>query len=83
LQMLPAGGGRRVLGELEYEVEDVADVLRKVRDMGVEVTVIDCEEADLIVLERHELREVRGADAVQIFRQLATAGAHYKLQNRE
>ena len=65
--MLSAGRGRRVLGELEYEIEYLANVLGEIGDVLVERAVIDGEETDLVVLKRHELGEVRCADFVQVF----------------
>src|SRR5260370_29540639 len=68
LEMLSAGRGRRVLGELEYEIEDLSDVLGEVGDVLVEGPVIYGEETNLVVLQRHELCEVGSADFVQVFR---------------
>src|SRR5260370_18751843 len=67
LKMLSARRGRRVLGEFEYEIEHLADVLGEIGNVGVEGAVIDGEETDLVVLERHELGEVGCADFVQVF----------------
>src|SRR5207249_3917960 len=55
LQVFSARRRRRVLGEPEDEIEDLSDVLGEVGDVFVKRAVIDREEADLIVLERHEL----------------------------
>src|ERR1700692_4166931 len=68
LEEFSAGRGRRVLVELEYEIEDLADVLGEVGDVLVEEAVIYGEETNLVVLQRHELCEVRCADLVQVFR---------------
>ena len=62
----PARRRRRVLGEFEYEIEDVPDILGEVGDVLVERSVVDGEEPDLVVLQRHELREMRRADGVQV-----------------
>src|SRR6266853_1040867 len=58
LQVLCARGRRRILGEFEDDVEDMADVLGEVADVVVERAVVHGEEAQLLVLEGHELREM-------------------------
>src|SRR5882724_5366698 len=67
LKVLLAWRGWRVLGELEDKIEDMADVLGEIGNVFVERAVIDREETDLVVLKRHELREVGCADTVQVF----------------
>jgi hypothetical protein len=48
-------------------------------DVLVERAVIDSEETDLVVLQRHELREVGCADLVQVFRRPVAARAQDQL----
>src|SRR5882762_3947528 len=67
LEILSAGRRWRALGELEQQIENLPDILGEICDVLVERTVIDREETNLVVLERHELRKVRGADFVEIF----------------
>ncbi len=67
LEMLSAWGRRRVLGELEDKIEDLADILGEIRDVGVEAAIVDGKEADLVVLKRHELCKMRRADTIQVF----------------
>src|SRR6266566_6401423 len=67
LEVLSAGRARRVFGELEYEVKDLSDILSKVGDVLLEGAIVDREEPDLVVLERHELGEMGRADGIQIF----------------
>src|SRR5271163_4330057 len=66
LKMSPARRRRRILGEFEYEVEHAADIFREIGDVFVEGAIVDREEADLIVLQRHELRKMRRADGIEI-----------------
>src|SRR5260221_11846707 len=81
LQVLSAWRGRRVLGELEYEIEDLANVLGEIGNVLVEGAVVDRKEPDLVILEWNELREMRRADLVQVFRRAAPANAqdHFDL----
>ncbi len=65
--MLSTRRRRRALGEFEYQIEDLADVLGEIGNVVVETAVIDSKETDLIVLKRHELGEVGCADFVQVF----------------
>src|SRR5207248_6345905 len=67
LKVLSAGRRRRALGEFEYEIKHLSDVLGEIGDVGIERAVIDGEETDLVVLQRHELGKVRRAYFVQIF----------------
>src|SRR5882757_8491144 len=67
LEVHSAWRGRRVLGELENEIEDRSDVLGKIGDVFVERAVVDRKETNLVVLQRHELCEVRRADFVEVF----------------
>src|SRR6266480_5321688 len=67
LKVLSAGRRRRPLGEFEYEIKHLSDVLGEIGNVGVERAVIDGEETDLVVLQRHELGKVRRPDFVQIF----------------
>src|SRR5712672_127924 len=67
LEVLSAWRGRRGGGELEDEIEDLSDVLGEIGNVGVESAVIHREETDLVVLQRHELGEVRRANFVQVF----------------
>ena len=78
LEVLSAGRGRRVLCEFEYQIEDVSDVLGEIGNVGVKAAIVDGKETNLVVLERHELREVRCANGIQILsrsRPLSRAGA--------
>src|SRR5450631_921726 len=68
LQVLSARRRRRVLRELEDEVEYLPDILREIGDVFVERAVVDGKESDLVVLERNELGEVRRSDLIQIRR---------------
>src|SRR5437773_6754809 len=79
LEVLSAWRGRRVLGELEDEVEDLSDVLREIGDVLVEGAVIHGEETNLVVLERHKLREVWRADGVEVFRRSSPSRAQEQL----
>src|SRR5216683_8062403 len=83
LQVLSAWRRRRALGKPEDKIEDLSDVLGKVGDVFVERAVIDRKEADLIVLERYELREMRRADGVQVFRRPFPARAQDQLYSDE
>src|SRR6267154_1007634 len=67
LKVLSAGRRRRALGEFEYEIKHLSDVLGEIGNVGIERAVIDGEETDLIVLQWHELGKVRRAYFVQIF----------------
>ena len=67
LEVLSARRGRRVLGEFEYQIEDVSDVLGEIGNVGVKAAIVDGKETDLVVLERYKLREVGCADGVQVF----------------
>src|SRR5205814_3132728 len=67
LKVLSAGRRRRALGEFEDKVKHLSDVLGEIGNVGVERAVIDGEETDLVVLQRHELGKVRCAYFVQIF----------------
>src|SRR5271167_4937861 len=58
LQVFPAGRRWRVYAEFEYQIEDLSDVLGEVGDVGVKGAVIHSKETDLVVLQRHELREM-------------------------
>ncbi len=53
---------------LNIKIEDRSDVFGEIGNVFVERAVIDRKETNLVVLQRHELREVRCADFVQIFR---------------
>src|SRR5207244_3113832 len=75
LKVLSARRWRRVLGELENEIEDLSNVLGEVGNIFVERTVVDGKESDLVVLEWNELREMRRADLVQVFCRPAAANA--------
>ena len=66
LEVLSAWRRWRILGELEYEIEDLSDVLGEIGNVVIEIAVVDGEETDLVVFERHELGEVGCADAVQV-----------------
>src|SRR5450432_3500114 len=68
LQMLSAWRGRRVLSEFEYKIEDRSYVFGKIGNVLLERAVIDGEETDLVILQRHELCEVGCADLVQVLR---------------
>src|SRR6266481_3423851 len=67
LKMFSAGRRRRALGEFEYEIKHLSDVLGEIGNVGIERAVIDGEETDLVILQRHELGKVRRADFVQVF----------------
>src|SRR5260370_20245691 len=67
LKVLSAWRGRRVLGEFEYKIEDFSDILGEIGNVRVEAAIVDGKETDLVVLKRHELREMGRADAVQVF----------------
>src|SRR5438105_13837407 len=67
LKVLSAGRRRRALGEFEYEIKHLSDVLGEIGNVGIERAVIDGEETDLVVLQRHELGKVRCAYFIQIF----------------
>src|SRR5271169_919838 len=75
LQVLPARRWRRVLREFKDQVEHFPDVLCEVGNVRVERTVIHGKETNLVVLERHELREVRRTDLVQVLGCPATSRA--------
>ena len=60
------GDGGEPLVNLNKKIKDFPDVPREVIDVLVERAVVDGKEAHLPVLERHELREVRRADLVQV-----------------
>ena len=53
----------------------MANILREIRNVLVEGAVLDGEETDLVVLQRHELSEMRRADSIQIFRRSTRPGA--------
>src|SRR5580658_1488791 len=65
LQVFTAGRRRRVYAEFEYQIEDLSDVLGEVGDVCIKGAVIHSKKTNLVVLERHELREVGRADLVQ------------------
>src|SRR4029077_16314602 len=67
LEVLSAWRGRRVLGEFEYKIEDMADILGEIGNVRVDAASVDGKEPDLVVLKGHELREMRRADGVQVF----------------
>src|SRR5882724_8117133 len=67
LKVLSARRRRRALGEFEDKVKHLSDVLGEIGNVGIERAVIDGEETDLVVLQRHELGKVRRAYFVQIF----------------
>src|SRR5450432_1892171 len=79
LQVLSTWCWRRVHGELEDQIENLADVLGEVGNVGIERTVIHSEETNLVVLKRHELRKMGSADFVQVFRRPAPARAKEQL----
>src|SRR5436305_7681120 len=54
LEMHSTRRGWRVFREFEDEVEHRTDIFRKVSDVFLERAVMDREEADLIILQRHE-----------------------------
>src|SRR5436190_23102852 len=83
LKVLSAGRRRRILRELEDEIEDLADVLGEIGDVFVERAVVDGEKTDLIVFERNELGEVRRANLVQVFRGPAAPRAQDQLYRDE
>src|SRR5450432_2995584 len=58
LQVLSTWCWRRAHGELEDQIENLADVLGEVGNVGIERTVIHSEETNLVVLKRHELRKM-------------------------
>src|SRR5258708_2022231 len=60
LKVLSTRRRRRALGEFEYQIEDLADVLGEIGNVVVETAVIASKETDWIVLKRHELVEVGG-----------------------
>ena len=65
------GDGGAALGEFEQDIKDFPDVAREVIDVLIERPVVDGEEAQLPVLQGHELGEVRRADLVQVSTNLA------------
>ena len=67
LEVLSAWRGRWVLGEFEYQIEDLSDILGEIGNVRVEAAIVDGKETDLVVLKGHELCEVRRADGVQVF----------------
>ena len=68
LQVLSTRRWWRVLGEFENQIEHRSDVLGEVGNVTVERAVIHGEETDLVIFKWYELREVRCADAIEIFR---------------
>src|ERR1700733_8968233 len=80
LKMLSAGRRRRAFREFEQKIEYLSDILREIGDVLVEVAIVDGEETDLVVLQRHELREVGRADGVQVCRYPAPPGAKKQLR---
>src|SRR5271169_2757712 len=80
LKMLAARRGRRILREFEDEVEHFADILCKVGDVFVERAVINREEPDLIVFERHELGEMRST-GVEVASDPAPPRVHVRIRS--
>ena len=66
LEVFSAGRRRRVYAEFEYQIEDLSDVLGEVGDVRIKGAVIYSKKTNLVILERHELREVGRADLVQV-----------------
>src|SRR5438128_3130 len=67
LEVLSAWRGRRVLGEFEYKIEDLSDILGEIGNVRVKAAIVDGKETDLVVLKRHDLCKMRRADGVQVF----------------
>src|SRR5271166_2087118 len=67
LEVLSARRGRRVLGEFEYKIEDLSDILGEIGNVRVKAAIVDGKETDLVVLKRHELCEMGCTDGVQVF----------------
>ena len=79
LQVLPAWRRRRILGELEQQVENLADILREIRNVIVESTVVHGKETDLVIFKWHELRKVRSSNFIQVFGRAVSPRAQNQL----
>src|ERR1700730_11844735 len=79
LEGLSAWRGRRVLGEFEYEIEDLSNVLGEVGDLIGERTAVDRKKPDLVIIERNNSCEMPCDDLVQVFRRSATANSQDQL----
>src|SRR5438093_11476482 len=75
LQVFPARRWRRIFREFENKIENGPDVFSEVSDIFIERAVIHREESNLIVLQRHELGEMRCAYRSQVFLRLVSTGA--------
>jgi hypothetical protein len=66
LEKLSAWRRWRILGELEYQIENLSNILGEVGDVLVEGSVIYGKETNLFVFQRNELCKVGCADFVQV-----------------